>query len=132
MTKQFINPPQLGGADSPFSQGVRAGNTLYISGQSGVDADGCIIAADDAVEQCRAIFRRVASILAAGGAAPADVVMVRGFLKRRSDIEATWQVRKEFFGDHRPASTTFLVDDVEAGGALMSFEVVAILDAIPG
>jgi len=129
MTKLFINPPQLGGADSPFSQGVRAGNTLYISAQAGADAEGRIAVGDDAVEQCSAIFKRVAAILAAGGAKPTDVVMVRGFLKRRADIEATWQVRREFFGTHRPASTTFLVDDVETEGALMSFEIVAILDA---
>ena len=53
---------------------------------------------------------------------------MRGFLKRRADIQATWQVRKEFFGGHRPASTTFMVSDLEPDGALMSFEVVAALD----
>ena len=54
--------------------------------------------------------------------------MVRGFLKDRSALQATWQVRKEFFGNHRPASTSLMVADVEAEGALMSFEVVAMLD----
>jgi hypothetical protein len=51
--------------------------------------------------------------------------MVRGFLKHRDYIQATWKVRKEFFGGHRPASTTFMVSDVEPAGAMMSFEVVA-------
>ena len=87
-----------------------------------------MVGANDPVAQCRAIFERVGAVLAAGGAAPSDVVIVRGFLKRRQDIQATWQVRKEFFGDHRPASTTFMVSDVEPEGALMSFEVVATLD----
>jgi enamine deaminase RidA (YjgF/YER057c/UK114 family) len=128
MAKQFLNPAALGAAGAPFSQGVRSGNTVWVSAQAGHDAQGAVVGANDPVAQCRAIFERVGAVLAAGGAAPSDVVIVRGFLKRRQDIQATWQVRKEFFADHRPASTTFMVSDVEPEGALMSFEVVATLD----
>ncbi len=128
MAKQFLNPAALGAAGAPFSQGVRSGNTVWVSAQAGHDAQGSVVGANDPMAQCRAIFERVGAVLAAGGAAPSDVVIVRGFLKRRQDIQATWQVRKEFFGDHRPASTTFMVSDVEPEGALMSFEVVATLD----
>ncbi len=128
MAKQFLNPAALGAAGAPFSQGVRSGDTIWVSAQAGQDAHGSVVGANDPMAQCRAIFERVGAVLAAGGAAPSDVVIVRGFLKRRQDIQATWQVRKEFFGDHRPASTTFMVSDVEPEGALMSFEVVATLD----
>jgi enamine deaminase RidA (YjgF/YER057c/UK114 family) len=128
MAKQFLNPPALGTVDGPFSQGVRAGNTLWISAQAGHDAQGRIVGADDAEAQCRAIFRRIGEVLAAGGATPSDVVMVRGFLKDRSALQATWKVRKEFFGDHKPASTSLMVSGVEPEGALMSFEVTAMLD----
>ena len=128
MAKQFLNPAVLGAAGAPFSQGVRSGDTIWVSAQAGQDAHGSVVGGNDPVAQCRAIFERVGAVLAAGGAAPSDVVIVRGFLKRRQDIQATWQVRKEFFGDHRPASTTFMVSDVEPEGALMSFEVVATLD----
>ena len=128
MAKQFLNPPAWGGSDGPFSEGVRAGNTIWVSAQAGRDAQGRIVGAGDAVAQCRAIFKRIGEVLAAGGARPTDVVMVRGFLKDRSSLNATWQVRKEFFGDHKPASTTFMVSDVEPAGALMSFEVMAMLD----
>jgi len=128
MAKQFLNPAVLGAAGAPFSQGVRSGDTIWVSAQAGQDAQGSVVGANDPMAQCRAIFECVGAVLAAGGAAPSDVVIVRGFLKRRQDIQATWQVRKEFFGDHRPASTTFMVSDVEPEGALMSFEVVATLD----
>ena len=128
MAKQFLNPAALGAAGAPFSQGVRSGDTIWVSAQAGQDAQGSVVGANDPMAQCRAIFERVGAVLAAGGAAPSDVVIVRGLLKRRQDIQATWQVRKEFFGDHRPASTTFMVSDVEPEGALMSFEVVATLD----
>ena len=128
MTKQFLNPPALGAVDSPYSQGVRAGNTIWVSAQAGHDAQGRIVGGEDAEAQCHAIFARIGAVLAAGGARPTDVVMVRGFLKQRDCLQATWKVRKEFFGAHKPASTTFMVSDVEPAGALMSFEVMAMLD----
>jgi enamine deaminase RidA (YjgF/YER057c/UK114 family) len=128
MPKQFLNPAELGALDGPYSQGVRSGNTIWVSAQAGHDAQGRLVGADDPEAQCRAIFARIGAVLAAGGARPADVVMVRGFLKTRDCLQATWKVRKEFFGGHRPASTTFMVSDVEPAGALMSFEVVAMLD----
>jgi hypothetical protein len=56
------------------------------------------------------------------------VVMLRGFLRRREYIHATWKVRKEFFAGHRPASTSFVVSDIEPDGALMTFEAVAMLE----
>jgi len=128
MAKQFLNPSALGKVDAPFSDGVRAGNTLWVSAQTAHDAQGRIVGGNDAEAQCRAIFARIAEVLAAGGARPSDVVMVRGFLKDRSSLQATWKVRKEFFGDHKPASTSLMVSDVEPEGALMSFEVMAMLD----
>ena len=128
MAKQFLNPASLGDIDGPFSHGVRAGNTIWVSAQSGTDAQGRVVGGSDALAQCRALFERIREILAAGGAAPSDIVMVRGFLKDRSVLEATWQVRREFFAGHRPASTSLMVSDVEAEGALMSFEIVAMLE----
>mgnify|MGYP003339428368 CR=1 FL=1 len=40
MAKQFLNPASLGEIDGPFSHGVRAGNTIWVSAQSGTDAQG--------------------------------------------------------------------------------------------
>lgn len=131
MPREFLNPLELGEPDGPFSHGVRTGATIWVSAQVSRDAAGRLVGPNDPEVQCRTIFRRIAAVLAAGGAQPSDVVMVRGCLKYREHIQATWRVRKEFFGEHRPASTTFMVSDVELEGALMSFEVVATVDA-PG
>lgn len=128
MAKQFLNPFQLGELQGPFSHGVRAGNTIWISAQVGQDAHGSLVGPGDAERQCRTIFERITAILAAGGATLSDVVMLRGFLRRREDIHATWKVRKELFGEHRPASTTFIVSDMDPEGALISFEVVASVE----
>ncbi len=128
MPKQFLNPSGLGEFDSAFSHGVRAGDTIWVSAQAGHDAEGRIVGANDPEAQCRVIFERLEAVLEAGGAKLSDVVMVRGFLRRREYIQVTWKVRKEVFGEHRPASTSLIVSDLEHDGALMSFEVVAVLD----
>ena len=128
MARELLNPRELGEPDRPFSHGVRAGATVWVSAQASTDENGRLVGANDPEAQCRTIFRRIAAVLAAGGAGPSDVVMVRGCLKYREHIQATWRARKEFFGEHRPASTTFMVTDVEPEGALMTFEVVATVD----
>lgn len=128
MARRLLDPPGLGNPAAPFSHGVRSGDTIWVSAQVGVDANGRVIGGDAPEAQCRALFERIRAILAEGGAAPSDIVMVRGFLKDRSVLQATWNVRREFFGTHRPASTSFMVSDLEAEGALMSFEVVAVVD----
>ena len=128
MAKQFLNPSQLGEPQGSFSQGVRVNNTIWVSAQAAQDAAGRLVGADDPESQCRVIFERMKAVLAAGGATLADVVMLRGFLRRREYIHETWKVRKEFFAGHRPASTSFVVSDIEPDGALMTFEAVAMLD----
>ena len=69
MAKQFLNPASLGDIDGPFSHGVRAGNTIWVSAQSGTDAQGRVVGGSDALAQCRALFERIREVLAAGGAA---------------------------------------------------------------
>jgi enamine deaminase RidA (YjgF/YER057c/UK114 family) len=128
MARRLLNPPALGNPAAPFSHGVRSGDTIWVSAQAGIDASGRVVGGDDPAAQCRALFERIRAILAEGGATPSDIVMVRGFLKDRSCLQATWDVRRAFFGAHRPASTSFMVSDLEAEGALMSFEVVAVVD----
>ena len=128
MAKQFLNPPGLGSAQGAFSHGLRAGDTIWVSAQAAMDEKGAIVGGDDAEAQCRVIFKRIEAVLKAGGATFADVVMLRGFLLRRDYVQATWNVRREVFGGHKPASTSFVVSDIEPAGALMTFEAVAMVD----
>ncbi|MBI2293386.1 MAG: hypothetical protein HYU73_24290 [Betaproteobacteria bacterium] len=62
MPKQFLNPPELGVLAGPYSQGVRSGNTIWVSAQAGHDAEGRIIGANDPEAQCRAIFQRIGAV----------------------------------------------------------------------
>ena len=99
-----------------FSQGVRKGGLLQVSGQGAVDpATGEYVGAGDVRVQTRRTLDNVRAVLAAGGAAVEDVLMFRVYLTRRDDFAAMNEVYAEFLAEHvrsgaLPARTTVFVD----------------------
>ena len=99
-----------------FSQGIRKGGLLQVSGQGAVDpATGEYVGAGDVRVQTRRTLDNVRAVLTAGGAAVEDVVMFRVYLTRRDDFAAMNEVYAEFLTEHvrsgaLPARTTVFVD----------------------
>jgi reactive intermediate/imine deaminase len=120
------------GLPEPFSHytdAVRAGGLLFISGIVPVDVEGRLVGEGDVAEQARQVFRNMELALRAAGCSFADVVKVTAFLVNVDDRPAINPVRMEFFGDARPASTLVEVSALVVPGALLEIEAVA---AIPG
>jgi enamine deaminase RidA (YjgF/YER057c/UK114 family) len=65
---------------SHFTDAVRAGGFLYVSGIVAVDGDGRLVGGDDVVAQARQVFENMRAVLAAGGCRFEDVVKVTVFL----------------------------------------------------
>jgi 2-iminobutanoate/2-iminopropanoate deaminase len=112
---------------SHYADAVVAGDTLYVSGIVPVDADGEVVGGDDVVAQARQVFGIMHRVLAAGGAAPADVVKVTVYLIDIDDRPLINPVRQEFFGTARPASTLVEVSRLAVPGARLEIEAVAHL-----
>jgi 2-iminobutanoate/2-iminopropanoate deaminase len=112
---------------SHYTDAVRAGDLIFVSGIVPVDGDGALVGAGDVVEQTRQVFRNMASVLAAAGAGPADVVKVTVFLTDIDDRPKINPVRVEFFGSARPASTLVEVSALAVPGALIEVEAVALI-----
>ena len=99
-----------------FSQGVRKGSLLQVSGQGAVDpATGEYVGAGDVRVQTRRTLENVRAVLEAGGAGVEDVLMFRAYLTRRDDFAAMNEVYAEFLAEHvrsgaLPARTTVFVD----------------------
>jgi 2-iminobutanoate/2-iminopropanoate deaminase len=99
-----------------FSQGVRKGGLLQVSGQGAVDpATGEYIGAGDVRVQTRRTLDNVRAVLEAGGAGVEDVLMFRVYLTSRDDFAAMNEVYGEFLVEHvpsgaLPARTTVFVD----------------------
>lgn len=112
---------------SHYTDAVRAGDLLFVSGCVPIDEEGRLVGGDDVVAQARQVFRNVGEVLAAAGAGPKDVVKVTVFLTDIDERPAINPVRQEFFGDARPASTLVEVSRLAVPGAKIEVEAVAVL-----
>jgi len=112
---------------SHYTDAVRVGNLLFVSGCVPVDGDGALVGGDDVVEQARQVFRNVGAVLEAAGAGFADVVKVTVFLTDVDDRTRINPVRQEVFGDTRPASTLIEVRRLAVPGAKLEVEAVALV-----
>ena len=112
---------------SPYTDAVRVGNLLFVSGCVPVDADGRLVGSDDVVEQARQTFANVGAVLDAAGSSFAEVVKVTVFLTDIDDRPKINPVRQEVFGESRPASTLVEVSGLAIPGAKIEVEAVAVV-----
>jgi 2-iminobutanoate/2-iminopropanoate deaminase len=112
---------------SHYTDAVRAGDLLFVSGLVPVDGDGQLVGGDDVVAQARQVFANLAAVLAAAGATFADVVKVTVYLTDIEDRARVNPVRQEVFRDTRPASTLVEVSALATPGARVEVDAVALL-----
>ena len=125
--REEIRVPEVGEPISHYTDAVRAGNLLFVSGCVPVDANGGLVGGDDVVAQARQVFAIMGAILAAAGAGFADVVKVTVYLLDVGDRARIDPVRQEVFGATRPASTLVEVSNLAVAGALLEVEAVALI-----
>ena len=107
----------------PYTPIVRAGDTLYVSGQLGL-VDGSLVDGIDA--QVRQALANMAALLEAEGATLNNVVKTTVLLDSIDDYAAMNVAYIESFGDHRPARSAFAVDALPRGG-MVEIEAIAVL-----
>jgi reactive intermediate/imine deaminase len=111
---------------SHYTDAVRAGDLLFVSGCVPVDAEGKLVGGEDVSAQARRVFENVSAVLAAAGAGFEDVVKVTVYLTDVDDRSKINPVRQEFFGKTRPASTLVEVSRLAVPGAKVEVEAVAV------
>lgn len=89
----------------PYSPAVRAGDFVYVSGQTPRDPMSGELAGDDVATQTRSTLSNVQRILRQAGAELEDVVSVALFLQHMDDWGAVNDVYKEFFAHPYPSRT---------------------------
>ena len=107
----------------PYTPLVRAGNTLYVSGQLGLK-DGTLVDGLDA--QVRQAIANLAALLEAEGASLDNVVKTTVLLDSIDDYPAMNNAYVDSFGDHRPARSAFAVDALPRGG-MVEIEAIAVV-----
>ena len=125
--REEIRVPALAEPISHYTDAVRVGGLLFVSGIVPVDGGGRVVGEGDVVEQARQVFRNMGEVLAAAGATFSDVAKVTVFLTDVDDRARINPVRQEVFGDARPASTLVEIGRLAVPGALIEVECVAAL-----
>jgi 2-iminobutanoate/2-iminopropanoate deaminase len=110
---------------SHYTDAVRFGNLLFVSGIAPVDAAGKLVGGDDAAAQTRQIFDNMKKILAAAGCGFGDILKVTVFLTDIDDRRKINPVRQEYFGKARPASTLIAIKELAIPGMRVEIEAVA-------
>jgi reactive intermediate/imine deaminase len=119
---EAIGPsPQLA-----FSQAVRAGDTLYVSGQIAIGADGSLVGAGDARRQAEQCFDNLEAVLRAAGMRLDDVVKFTCFMVDVADYPAYRDVKVARLPRTTPASTGVIVTALLVEGARFELEAIAV------
>lgn len=111
-------------AIGPYSQAVRAGELLFLSGQIPLDPRTGEIVPGGIREQTARVLDNVRAVLAAAGAEPGSIVKATIFLTDLADFAIVNELYGEFLGSHRPARSTVQVAALPRG-ARIELEVIA-------
>jgi reactive intermediate/imine deaminase len=126
-THRLVRAPGLSEPISHYSDAVRAGTTVYVSGQASLDAAGRLVGRGDVAAQTRQVLENLKLTLEAAGATLDDVVKVTVYLKDVADRPAVNEVRRAYFGANRPASTLIGIDQFAIDGMLVEIDAVAVV-----
>ncbi|NLN18864.1 MAG: deaminase [Firmicutes bacterium] len=105
MKEQIIAQGAPRGA-GPYSQGLKAGNLIFVSGQGPVDPSTGKVIEGSIKDQVRRTLNNVRAILEAAGSDLTMVVKVNAYLSDMNDFPAFNEVYKEFFHEPYPCRTT--------------------------
>ena len=102
MTRQVIGTDRAPGSPL-YSQGVRVGSIIYVSGMVGIDVTTKQLAGDTIQEQTRQALRNCAAVLEAGGGALDDVAQVTVLIANPADFDGMNEAYAEVFATDPPA-----------------------------
>ena len=124
---KIIHTEKAPAAIGPYSQAVKAGNLLFVSGQIPIDPATGVFAGEDITTQTRQSLTNVQAILEKAGYSLSDVVKATVLLADMADFAAMNTVYAEFFTSNCPARAAFAVRELPKG-ALVEIEVIACRD----
>jgi len=116
MSCMMVQTDRAPAAIGPYSQAVKAGPWLFVSGQLGLDPATGAFAGDGFQEQAKRCLDNVSNILKAAGYELADVVTVDVFVTDISQFGVFNEIYGVYFSDHKPARAVVEVKGLPKGG----------------
>jgi len=127
VTKQTVSSSSAPKAIGPYSQAVRAGQLLFISGQVPLDPATGRMVAGGIAEQTRRVLDNIGAVLTAGERSFADVVRTTIFLADMNDFAAVNEIYGQYFSEPYPARATVQVARLPKD-ARVEIDVIASYD----
>lgn len=124
MSRQIIHTDKAPAAIGPYSQAVRAGSTVYFSGQIPLDPTTGDIVAGDIAAQARRAFDNLKAVAESAGGSLDKVVRLGLYLTDLGQFAAVNAVMQEYFQAPFPARSTIEVSGLPKGAG---FEVDAVM-----
>lgn len=122
--RAIISTPDAPGAIGPYSQAVKQGNMVWISGQIPLVPDTMTLVEGDITAQTRQVFANLQAIAEAAGGGLEDAVKINISLVDLADFEAVNAVMSEFLSEPYPARACVQVAALPRGARV---EIEAIL-----
>jgi len=110
---------------APYSQAIRAGGLLFVSGQIALTPGGHEIVGDGIAEQTGQVFANLRAILEAAGSGLDRIVKTTVYLRNLGDFQGMNEVYREHVGDVPPARATLEVSALPSG-ALVEIDAIAL------
>ena len=125
MTKHAISSPDAPAALGPYSQAIRAGDTVYLSGQLGLDPKtGDLV---DGIEaQAHQAFKNLRAVATAAGGSLDDMVKVSVLMQNLGDFAKVNEIMSGYFTQPYPARATYQVAALPKA-ALIEIEGILVL-----
>ena len=124
MTKEIISTKNAPQAIGPYSQAVKAGNLMFISGQITLDPESGDLVSQTIEDQAKQVLENVKSICEAAGCSLDDIVKISIFLTDLSNFAVVNDMMKEYFSEPYPARATVEVSGLPLG---VNVEIEAIV-----
>jgi 2-iminobutanoate/2-iminopropanoate deaminase len=127
MTRSPVHTSDAAPPAGPYSQAVRAGDMIFVSGQLPLDPSGAIVGLGDIKAQTRRVLDNIAAILRAAGSSLDQVVKTTVFLTSLDDFSGMNEIYASVFTSPYPARSTVEIGRLP-GGMLLEIECIALAE----
>jgi reactive intermediate/imine deaminase len=125
MSRSIIHTEAAPAAIGPYSQAVRCGETVYVSGQIPLDPESMTLVTGGFEAEARQVFRNLGAICEAAGGSLADIAKLNIYLTDLSYFGTVNELMSEVFGEPYPARAALGVAALPKGAAV---EMDAVVD----